>query len=124
MNRQRRENQRCGAEGGVSIVSQVHGNAGSQRTKGLRPEHLRASGGTDSRTTSAQVMSHSPRPTMNKQNSNHQPRRRSLVNNQRPRKETRSQIFSGHVAPASHAHEQATSIMTVDQGTREPDSHQ
>jgi hypothetical protein len=105
-------------------MSDVHGNAGSHSATVMRPEQQRAIGGTDSRTTSAQVMPPSPRPTMNKHNSNHEPRRRSLVNTQRTRKETRPEISSGHVAPTSHAHEQVTSTMTVDQRTREPGSHQ
>jgi hypothetical protein len=50
-------------------------------------------------------MSHSPRPTMNKQNSNHEPRRSSLVNT---RKGTRREIFSGQV----------TSTKTTDHGTK------
>jgi hypothetical protein len=60
---------------------------------------------------------------MNKQNSHHEPRRRNLVNNQRPGQETRPQIFSGHAAPASHAHEQVTSTKTTDQGKNEAASH-
>jgi hypothetical protein len=60
---------------------------------------------------------------MKKQPSQHEPRRKNLVNNQRSRKETRPEIFSGHVAPVSHAHEQATSTKTADQGTKEPAGH-
>jgi hypothetical protein len=70
-----------------------------------------------------QVMSRSPRPTMNKQNSHYEPRRRSLVNTQQPRKEIPPKFFSGHVAPASHAHEKVTSTKTADQATKEPPGH-
>jgi hypothetical protein len=56
---------------------------------------------------------------MKKQNSHHQPRRRKLVNTLQPRKETRPEIFSGHVAAASYAHEQVKSIKTTEQRTEE-----
>jgi hypothetical protein len=63
------------------------------------------------------------RPTMKKQNSHHERRRRSLVNIQRSRKETQAEFFSGHVAPASHVHEQVTSTKTADQRTKEAAGH-
>ena len=50
-------------------------------------------------------------------------RRRGLVNTRRPRKEIRPEIFAGHVAPASFAHEQATSTKTTEQGTEEATGH-
>jgi hypothetical protein len=61
---------------------------------------------------------------MNKQNSNHEPRRSNQVTNQRPRKETGPEIFSGHVAPATYAHEQVTSTKTTKQETKEAAGHQ
>ncbi|MET3934552.1 hypothetical protein [Arthrobacter sp. OAP107] len=60
---------------------------------------------------------------MNKQQSQHEERRRNLVNTQRPRKETPPEIFSGHVAPASYVHEQVTSTKTTEQGTEEAAGH-
>jgi hypothetical protein len=45
------------------------------------------------------------------------------VDSQRPRKESRAEIFSGHVAPTSHAHEQVTSTKTANQGTKEASGH-
>jgi hypothetical protein len=42
---------------------------------------------------------------------------------QRPRKETRPEIFSGHVAPANYAHEQLTSTKTTQQGTEAEAGH-
>jgi hypothetical protein len=56
---------------------------------------------------------------MKKQQSHHEPRRRSQVNKQPPRKETQAEFFSNHVAPASHTHEQVTSTKTADQESKE-----
>jgi hypothetical protein len=50
-------------------------------------------------------------------------RRRGMVNTQRPRKEILPEIFSGHVAPASYAHEQVTSTKTTEQATEEAAGH-
>ncbi|MDQ0864667.1 hypothetical protein [Arthrobacter globiformis] len=60
---------------------------------------------------------------MKKQNIRHEPGWRNLVKTQRPRKETRPEIFSGHVAPASHTHEQVTSTKTANQRTKEATIH-
>jgi hypothetical protein len=68
-------------------------------------------------------MSLSPGPIMKKQQSHHKPRRRSQVNKQPPRKETQAEFFSGHVAPASHVHEQETKDKTADQRRKEPAGH-
>ncbi|MDQ0864651.1 hypothetical protein QF036_002232 [Arthrobacter globiformis] len=101
-------------------MSQIHGNTGSQSATVMRP---RASAGVRRNRfpkNSIQVMSDSPGPTMNRHNSNHEAKRRSQVNTQRPGKEARAEIFSGHVAPASYVHEQVTSTKTADPGTKEP----
>ncbi|MDQ1058166.1 hypothetical protein QFZ23_002067 [Arthrobacter globiformis] len=45
------------------------------------------------------------------------------MNTQQPRKEIPPEFFSGHVAPASHAHEQVTSTKTADQATKEAPGH-
>jgi hypothetical protein len=123
-NSQRRETRDAGTKGGVSFMSHhMHGKAGYQPTTVMRP---RASAGIRLNpfpNKSPQVMPPSPGPTMNKQNSHHEPRRRSLVNTQQPRKETPPEFFSGHVAPASHAHKQVTSTKTADQATKEPPGH-
>jgi hypothetical protein len=67
-------------------------------------------------------MSHSTGRTMWKQNSHHEPRRRSQVNKQPARKETQAEFFSGH-APASHVHEQVTSVKTPYRKRKEAAGH-
>jgi hypothetical protein len=60
---------------------------------------------------------------MKKQQSQLELKRRNLLTTQQPRKETRTETFSGHVAPANYVHEQVTSTKTTDHGTQEPAGH-
>jgi hypothetical protein len=81
-------------------MGHIYGDAGSKSgtvtgvraASGVRPNRFSNSW--------AQVMSHSPGPTMNRQNSKHEPIGRNLVNTERSRKEARPEIFSGHVGPS------------------------
>jgi hypothetical protein len=110
-------------KGGVTLIGNMQGDAGSQSGT---VTGVRATAGVRRNRFSnnwAQVMSHSPGPTMNRQNSRHEPRRRNLVNAQQPGKEIRPEIFSGHVAQTKDPHEQVTSTKTAEQGTEEPAGH-
>lgn len=73
-------------KGGVSFMIQMHGNATAQPATVMRP---RASAGVRRNrlpSNSTQVMTHSPGPTMKKQQSRNDPRKRNLMNTQRPKK--------------------------------------
>jgi hypothetical protein len=112
-----------GKSGGVNFMGSVCGDAGSPSGT---VTHIRVLAGVLAATipyrsgTSHVAL---PRTHHEEAASHHEPRRRSQVNRQPPRKEAQAEFFSGHVAPASHAHEQVTSTKTANQGTKEPASH-
>ena len=108
-------------KGGVGFMSQMHGNTGYQSAMVVLqsicrslPEPILEQPGT----------SHVALPRTHHEKAERPPRtHKEKPVTQQPGKEIRPEIFSGHVAPASHAHEQVTSTKTANQGTKEATIH-